>query len=91
VKVGILVTLFIALFLALLLYSTFHGPKYRAEICVTYQGNKACKTVEAKSEDSAIRSGTEGGCADVASGVTDTMKCVGAGPSSVKWLERPKQ
>jgi hypothetical protein len=90
VKVGVIVTLFVAVFLALLLYSTFHGPRYRAEVCVTYEGHKACKNVEAKSEESAIRSGTEGGCADVASGVTDTMKCVGAGPSSVKWLERPK-
>jgi len=88
-KIGIWVALFIAVFVAMVAYSTLHGPRYRAEICVVFDGRKACKTVSAKSEQAAVRAGTEGGCADVASGVTDTMKCVSAEPASVKWLQRP--
>jgi hypothetical protein len=88
-KIGLFVVLFIAVFIALVAYSTMHGPRYRAEICMVFDGRKACKTVSAKSEDAAIRSGTEGSCADIASGVTETMKCVGAEPASVKWLQRP--
>ena len=88
-KIGIIVGLFIAVFLALLAFATLHGPRYRAEICVEFDGRKACKTVSAKSEESAVRSGTEGGCADIASGVTDILKCVGAPPASAKWLQRP--
>lgn len=88
-KVGIVVAVFIALFLSLLIYSTVHGPRYRAEVCVEFDGRRACRTVSAKSEQAAIRSGTEGDCADIASGVTATMRCVGAPPASVKWLQRP--
>ena len=88
-KIGVIVTLFVVVFLSMVIYFTVHGPKYRAEICVNFDGRKACKTVNAKSAEAAVRAGTEGSCADVASGVTETMRCVGAEPASVKWLERP--
>ncbi len=88
-KIGIYVVIFIAAFIAMIAYATMHGPRYRAEVCVAFNGRTACKTVSAKSEQAAIRSGTEGGCADIASGVTDTMKCVSSEPASVKWLQRP--
>lgn len=54
-----------------------------------YQGRSACRTVSAKSEQAALRSGAENACADIASGVTDTMRCVGAEPKTVKWLHKP--
>ncbi len=88
-KIGLAVALFVILFLGLVAYATLHGPRYRAEVCVEFSGRKACRTVSAKSEQAAIRAGTEGDCADIASGVTDTMRCVGAEPASVKWLQRP--
>ncbi len=88
-KIGIWVVLFLAIFAGMIAYATLHGPRYRAEICVAFNGRTACKTVSAKSEQAAIRSGTDGGCADIASGVTETMKCEGAEPASVKWLQRP--
>lgn len=56
---------------------------------MAYQGRSACKTVAAKSEDAAIRSGRENACADIASGVTDTIHCQNTEPVSVKWLARP--
>jgi hypothetical protein len=89
VKIGLAVAAFIAVFIGLVAYSTFQGPRYRAEVCMEFEGRKACKTVKAKSETAAIRAGTEGDCADIASGVTETMKCVGSAPASVKWLQRP--
>lgn len=88
-KIGIVVGLFIVFFLGLVAYSTFHGPRYRAEVCVEFDGRRACKTVQAKSENAAIRAGTEGDCADIASGVSETMRCVGSQPTSVKWLQKP--
>lgn len=88
-KIGLVIAIFVAAFVGLVAYSTLHGPRYRAQVCVEFEGRKACKAVSAKSEDAAIRSGVEGGCADVASGVTDTMKCVSSQPASVKWIQRP--
>ncbi len=52
-----------------------------------YRGQSSCRTVNAKSKQAAVRAGTENACADIASGVTDTMRCVEAEPKSVKWLK----
>jgi Na+/alanine symporter len=89
-KIVVVVTIFVAAFIALIAYSTLAGPRFRVEVCMEYQGRSACRTVSAKSEQAAIRSGAENACADIASGVTDTMRCVGAEPKSVKWLRRPR-
>ena len=89
-KIGAIVALFVIAFLALIAYSTLHGPRYRLEACMAYGGRTACKTVSAKSEQSALRSAAEGACADIASGVTDTLRCEQSEPQKVKWLERPK-
>lgn len=76
-------------FLALMAYSTFSGRKYRVEVCMSYQGRSSCRTVNAKSETAALRSGVENACADIASGVTDTMRCQDQSPQRVKWLQKP--
>lgn len=81
--------LFVAGIVALIAYSTFNGPRYRVNVCIAYQGHSACKTVSAKEEAAALRSATENACADIASGVTDTMRCQQTEPQSVRWLERP--
>lgn len=76
---------------ALIVYSTVHGPRYRVEVCMAYQGRSACKTVSAKSEQAALRSAMENACADIASGVTDSMNCTQSAPQHVMWLERPRR
>jgi hypothetical protein len=58
---------------------------------MAYQDRSACKTVSAKSEEAALRSGAENACADIASGVTDTMRCEQSEPQSVRWLARPSR
>jgi hypothetical protein len=83
------VAIFVAAFLALLVYSTVSGPRYRVEVCMAYEGRTACRTVSAKSETAAVRAGSDNACADIASGVTDTMRCLAAEPKSVRWLHRP--
>jgi hypothetical protein len=80
----------VAGFLALLAYSTFSGRRYRVEVCMSFDGRSSCRTVSAKSEDAALRSAVENACADVSSGVTDTMRCQNTTPQSVKWLQRPQ-
>ncbi len=57
---------------------------------MSFGGRSACKTVNAKSEAGAIRSATENACADISSGVTETMRCQQSEPQSVRWLERAK-
>ena len=87
-KTALVVVGFVAVFVALLLWSTFKGPRYRVEVCMAYGGHSACKRVSGKSEEAALRGAIENACADIVSGVTDTMACGQAQPQSVKWLKR---
>lgn len=88
-KPGWYIAVFIGIVIALIAYSTLTGKRYRAEVCVAYQGRSACKTVTGKSETSVLRGGISNACADIASGVTQTMGCEQSQPQSVKWLQRP--
>ncbi|MBV9301433.1 MAG: hypothetical protein JOY62_05655 [Acidobacteriaceae bacterium] len=77
-------------FLATVAYFTVAGPRYRVEVCMAYQGHTNCRTVSAKSEESALRSATENACADIATGVTETMRCQQLAPQRMRWIERPR-
>jgi hypothetical protein len=88
-KIGLIIAAFVVAFLGLMAYSTLHGPRFRVEVCMAYQGRTNCRTVSAKSEAAAVRSASENACADIASGVTDTMRCDASEPQSVRWLSRP--
>jgi len=54
-----------------------------------FGGRFNCKTVSGRSESAALRGGIENACADIASGVSETMACEGSEPKSVRWLQRP--
>jgi hypothetical protein len=90
-RIGLVIGLFIAAFAALLIYSTFNGArKYRVEVCMVFDGRSRCKTVNAKNEAAALRSATENACADIASGVDETIRCQNTQPKTVRWLTRPE-
>ena len=77
-------------FVALMAYSTIHGPQYKVQVCMTFNSRTACKTVNAKSEEFALRGARENACADISSGVDDTIRCQNMEPTSVKWLKKPE-
>jgi hypothetical protein len=55
---------------------------------MTFNGQSACKTVNAKSQAAAVRSATENACADISSGVDDTIRCQNTEPKSVRRLPK---
>ncbi len=89
-KPGTYIAVFIVIVIALIAYSTVTGKLYRARVCMVYQGRSNCKIVTGKSETSTLRGGISNACADIASGVTQTMGCEQSQPQSVQWLQRPK-
>lgn len=88
-KPGIFIVVFILIVIGLIVWSTTTGKLYRARVCMVYEGRTACKTVTGKSETSTLRGGISNACADIASGVTQTMGCEQTQPQSVQWLQRP--
>jgi hypothetical protein len=61
--------------------------KHRVEVCMQFNGHTVCKTTSGQTEDYALRTAKTNACADIASGVTDSMACERAEPVSVKWLK----
>ena len=76
-------------FFALVVYSTVGKQKYKVRVCMTFNGQQSCKVASAATDAGALRTATEGACADIAGGVTDTVKCQNENPQSVRWLVRP--
>jgi hypothetical protein len=89
-KIGIVIALFILAFAVWILYSTLQGPRYRVRVCMSYQSRSSCRTVSAKSEQAALQSAVENACADITSGVTETIACQQSQPATVEWLRRPQ-
>lgn len=77
---------FIVLVLVVLVYTSMGNNRYRCEVCVVYGGRKACRMAGASTEAQAQRTATENACAEIASGVTDSMACENRQPASVIWL-----
>ncbi len=85
VIVGII---FIAVVLAVLLFSTMNLAKFRVEVCVTFNGRSDCRIASADTEEHALRTATSNACGLLASGVTDSLACEHSVPTSVRWLKK---
>ncbi|MGI8744536.1 MAG: hypothetical protein ACR2NN_18580 [Bryobacteraceae bacterium] len=79
---------FAVVVLGVLLYSTLNLAKARVEVCMEFNGRTDCRTASADTEEHALRSATSNACGLLASGVTDTLACEHATPTSVRWLKK---
>jgi hypothetical protein len=82
----ILAIAFAVAVLAVLIFTTMGTNKFRCEVCITFNGRTACRTAGASTEAQAVRTATENACAQIASGVTDSMACESTPPQSVIWV-----
>jgi hypothetical protein len=83
VLVGIL--LFAAL-LGLIVYSTMSSlGGQRVEVCMQFSGNSACRTASGSTKEFALRTATTNACAQISSGVTDSLACERSEPLKVTW------
>ncbi len=89
-KTGVVIAVVLIAVLTLIVYGSIGGRHYRVNVCMVYGGHTACKTVKSRTEKGALTTAITGACADIVSGVTDTMNCEQTEPQSTKWLERPK-
>jgi len=78
---------FLLAVLAVLLYSTMNLAAHRVEVCMAFQGHSACRTAAGSSQEFALRTATSNACAQIASGVTDSLACEQSQPVSVRWIK----
>lgn len=86
-KPALIGILFVAGILALIIYSTMNMARHRVEVCMQFNGRTACKTTAGQTEEYALHTAKTNACADISSGVTDSMACERGDPVSVKWLK----
>jgi hypothetical protein len=67
--------------------STFSSQNYRCRVCITFDGRSDCRTAAAQTREAAQRSATTAACSQLASGVSDSIRCEGTPPQSVDWLQ----
>jgi len=84
VVAGIAFALFV---LAYVVYSSMHLAGRRVEVCIAFNGRSACRTAAGASEEFARRTATTNACAELASGVTDSIACENTPPTSVRVLK----
>ena len=66
---------------AVVVYTSFQVSDFKCEVCLTFEGRSACRTVNAKTESEGRRAAVDNTCAQLASGVTDTMRCTRTEPT----------
>lgn len=77
---------FVAALIAILYQSSTGLATNRVEICVSYQGRDACRIASAATKEEAQRTALSNACAQVASGMNDTLSCERNGPTKITWL-----
>ena len=87
-KVAAISIAFVVAILIVIVCTTMGNARYRCEVCISFQNRTACRTAAAATEAQALRTASENACAQIASGVTDSIACENTTPQSVKWLAK---
>lgn len=73
---------------AFVVYSSLDIAGVRCEVCLEFEGRRACRAVDGASEGEALAAARTNACALIASGVTQTMACERTEPVSTSCAPR---
>ena len=79
--------LFLLAVLGVLIYSSMNLAKYRVEVCMTFNGRTNCRTAAGADKENTLHTAVENACAEIASGVTDSIACGNTQPTRETWLQ----
>lgn len=85
-KTGLAIAAVLLIFVGLMVYASMGMSSYRVEVCMEYQGHSACRTASGAEKERALRAASDNACAQISSGMTDSMACGRSVPVSIKWL-----
>ena len=84
VVVGIVIVVVI---LGVIVYSSFNLAGHRVEACVAFKDKTACRTASGSTEEFARRTAISNACAQIVSGMTDSIACEQSTPTKVTALK----
>ena len=79
----LLIGIGVAIFFGYVIYSSMGLDQFRCEVCMEFRGQTACSTAAGTSRQEAQRTATDTACAQISSGVTDSIACSQSQPKSV--------
>lgn len=79
---------FLAIVLAVIIYSSMNMSANRVEVCMVFNGRETCKIASGPTEQNTLQTAITNACGEIASGVTDTISCQSTTPKSITWLKR---
>jgi hypothetical protein len=83
-KAAILSLIFTALVAALVIYSLRGVTQATCEVCITFKGQKECRTGQGRTKEEAIRKATDACCAVLpTNGMAERVQCSQTEPTSV--------
>jgi hypothetical protein len=82
VLIGLLI---FAALMGLLVYSTLTLGGTRVEVCMQFRGQQSCRTASGSSREQAQRTALQNACAEIASGVTDSLACERSEPVKITY------
>lgn len=82
-KRGWIVALMFLSVVGYVIYSSFQIAQVSCEVCMDFQGRRACRTAQGASEADAVQTARDNACARLANGRTENILCGGTPPSTV--------
>ncbi len=82
------IVIVLVVLVGIILYSTLTLNRYECEVCMEFHGQVACRTAAGATRPEAIRTATENACAQIASGMTDSIACGNTSPQSIRWIKQ---
>jgi len=73
----------LALVIGIVVWSSLRIGGTRCEVCITFRDRQACRAVDGNSPDEARAAAITNACAQLVSGVTDTIACERTPPDRV--------
>ena len=73
--------------MTLVVYSSFQVGGARCEVCIQFRGMQDCRTVDGATEKEALRAAITNACAQLSSGVTDSLACERTQPTKATCSE----
>ncbi len=67
----------------LIWYASVSLGGHRCEVCLSYRDGQACRSADGSTVEEARRTAVDLACADLASGMTESLRCQGTPPTRV--------
>ena len=78
---------FAVLVLGYIFYSSFRPQGSRCRVCMSFKGNRDCRTASAANRQEALRTAVTNACAQLSGGVIESSQCENTTPESIDWLK----